>query len=169
MGSSKTPELRRLGVQITNADDESQHRLFRRSPRQRRRGRRHRPRRQERFSPCLTKCSTSSQTAPERFGWFTFVWSVRYVLVKLLVVRLETVLRPLVSTVLAPIRVTKIINLDNQRYLRFNHHGRKSRSGGDFLHLRFYLLTADELLADQSYLEPSPTRGATSEECPHFF
>jgi len=44
---------------------------------------------------------------------FVFVWSVCYVLVKLLVLRLETVLRPLMSTVLALVRVTKIINLDN--------------------------------------------------------
>ncbi len=58
--------------------------------------------------------------------------------VNLLVLRLETLLRPLVSTVLAPVRVPKIIDLDGHR------------------HVRFHQLTVDELLVDQSYLEPSP-------------
>jgi len=37
--------------------------------------------------------------------------SVRYVLVNPLVLSLEMLLRPLVSTVLAPVRVAKVINL----------------------------------------------------------
>ena len=102
-------------------------------------------------------------------GLFTFVWSVRYVLVNLLVLRLETVLRPLVSTVLAPVRVAKIIDPDEYRHVRFKHDGNQSGCVSVLLHVRFYLLTADELLVDQSYLEPSPACGTAPEECPHFF
>jgi len=72
--------------------------------------------------------------------------------VNLLVLRLEMLLRPLVSTVLAPVRVPKIIDLDGHRHVRFKHHG--SESGSVLHHVRFHQLTVDELLVDQSYLEP---------------
>jgi len=82
--------------------------------------------------------------------------SVRYVLVDLLVLRLETLLRPLVPTVLAPVRVAKIINLDDYRHIRFKHQGIRNGTSRVLLHGRFHLLTTHQLLADHSYLEPSP-------------
>ena len=79
------------------------------------------------------------------------------------------VLRPLVAAVLALVRVAKIVDLNDHGHIRFKNHGSGNRDGSVLLHLRFDLLTADELLFDQPYLEPSPAIGAASEKCSNFF
>ena len=101
-------------------------------------------------SPSSVQASSSIQ----RLMTWGFVNSVGNVLVNLLVLSPETLLRPLVSTVLAPVRVTKIIDLVDHRDIGFKHQG---AGGGVLLRVRFYLLTAEEPPVHQSNLEPSPT------------
>ena len=81
--------------------------------------------------------------------------------------RVEMLFRPLVSAVLAPVGVAKIVDLDDQGHFRFEHHW-AGCSGSVFLGIRLYLLAVYEFLLDQSNLEPSTARGAVSEECPNF-